>query len=34
VAYRGEEDGGGKAVIGDADERLPERNLGSVSSRG
>jgi hypothetical protein len=30
----GEEDNGGELVVGDADERLPKRNFGSVSSRG
>jgi hypothetical protein len=30
----GEEDGGEEAVIGGVDERLPEQNCGSVSSRG
>jgi hypothetical protein len=30
----GEEDDGGEAVVGGADESLPERNLGSVSSGG
>jgi hypothetical protein len=30
----GEEDGGGEAVIDDVEERLPEQNYRSVSSRG
>jgi hypothetical protein len=30
----GEEDGSGEAMVGGADERLLERNYGSVSSKG